>query len=73
METEKLLENFPKDLLIAGHVRMCEKLAVIREHNLRKNNVLKALLAITRTAPSCAEDVDIKDLLKAANADRDKG
>lgn len=67
------MENFPKDLVLAGHVRMREKLAIIREHNLRKNNVLKASLAITRTAPSCAEDVDINDLLKAANGDREKG
>ena len=32
--SEKLLKNFPKDLVLAGHVRMREKLAVIREHNL---------------------------------------
>ena len=48
------------------------KLAVIREHNLQKNNVLKASLSITRMSPSCAEDVNIKDLLKADNADREK-
>ena len=52
---------------------MREKLAVIREHNLQKNTVPKALLYIIRTEPSCAEDVDITDLLQAANADREKG
>ena len=51
---------------------MREKLAVIRKYNLQKNNILKASLAIVRTEPSCAEDVDIHDLLKAANADHDK-
>ena len=71
--SEKLLDKFPKDLVLEGHVRIREKLTVIREHNLQKNNVLKASLAITRTEPSCAEDVDITDLLQAANADREKG
>lgn len=71
--SEKLLVNFPKDLVLEGHVRMREKRAVIREHTLQKNNVLKASLAITRTVPLCAEDVDITDLLRAANADREKG
>ena len=71
--SKKLLKKFPKDLVLAGHVRMRENLAVIREHNLQKKNVLKALLAVTRTAPSCAKDVDTKDLFKAANAAREKG
>ena len=55
---------------------MREKLAVISEYNLQKKNVLKASLSIIRTASSCTEDVDIKDLcnrIKAANIDREKG
>ena len=52
--SEKLLANFPRDLVLEGHVRMQEKLAVIREYNLQKNNVLKASIAIVRTEPSCA-------------------
>ena len=71
--SEKLLDNFPKDLVLQGHVRMRKILAVIREHNLQKNNVLKASLANNRTEPSCAKDVDISDRLQAANADREKG
>ena len=32
--SEKLLDNFPKDLVLQGHVRMRKMLVVIREHNL---------------------------------------
>ena len=71
--SDNLLANFPRDLVLEGNVRMRDKLAVIREYNLQKNNVLKASIAIVRTKPSCAEDVDIHDLLVAANADRVKG
>ena len=71
--SEKLLDKFPKDLVLEGHVRMREKPTFIREHTLQKNNVRKASLAITRTVPSCAEDVDITDLLQATNADHEKG
>ena len=74
--SEKLLANFPKDLVLEGHLRMRQKLTVISEYNIQKKNVLKASLTIIRTASSCAEDVDIKDLcnqIKAANVDREKG
>ena len=58
-------------MAMSGYVQ--EKLAVSCKYNLQKIDVLKALLAIVRTEPSCAEDVDIHDLLTAINAERDKG
>ena len=52
---------------------MREKLAVIREYNLQKNNALKTSLSIVKAKPSCAEDVDLHDLLEASNIVHEKG
>ena len=71
--TGKLLNNFPKSLVLDGHARMTDKLAVIREYHLQENNVLQASLKSSKTKPSRPEDVDVSDLVKAANADREKG
>ena len=69
----KVLENFPKDLALDDHVRIREKLSIIREYSLQKNNVIKALLSISKLESSCAEDVNLYDLIKGANVDYEKG
>ena len=69
----KFLKNFPKSLVLDGHARMTDKLAIIREYHVQENNVLKASLESSKTEPSRAEDVDVLDLVEAANADRGKG
>ena len=68
-----MLENFPKGLVFDGHVGVKEKLSIVRKYNLQKNNVLKVSLSISKSETSCAEDVDLRDLIKAANIDREKG
>ena len=40
-----VLEDFPKSLVLAGHVKMREKMAAIREYHRQKDNILKATLA----------------------------
>ena len=68
-----VLEDFPKSHVLAGHVKMREKTAAIREYHRQKDNVLKATLAAQGSEPSIAKDVDVRDIIQAANADRGKG
>ena len=68
-----MLEDFPKSLVLAGYVKMREKLAAICKYDRQKDNVLKATLAAQGSEPTIAEDVDVRDIIQVANADRDKG
>ena len=68
-----VLEDFPKSLVLAGHVKMREKLATICEFHRQNDNFLKAMLAAQGLEPSYAKDVDICNIIQAASADHDKG
>ena len=69
----KILSNVAKDLVLAAHIRMRERQAVIREYRKQKGNVMKASLEPTKSEPMHAKDVDCSNIIKAANSDRDAG
>ena len=68
-----VLENFPKFLVLVGHVKMKEKMATICKYHRQKDNVFKSTLLTPNLEPSCAKDVGIHGMIQAANADREKG
>ena len=67
-----VLENFPKSFVLAGHVKMREKMAIIRGYDRQKDNVLKSLLSAPNLEQVCVKDVNIHDIIQAVNADREK-
>ena len=69
----KILKDVAKDLVLAAHIRMRERQAIIKEYRKQKGDVMKASLETTKSEPMHAEDVDCSDIIKAANSDRDAG
>ena len=72
-DDSSVLEDFPKALVLAGHVKTREKIAAIRTYLRQKDNVLKATMAAQGLESSIAKDVNVRDITQAANAVRDKG
>ena len=69
----KILSDVAKNLVLAAHLWMRERQAVIREYRKQKGTVMKASLEPTKPEPMHAKDVDCSDIIKAANSDRDAG
>lgn len=72
-DDSELLANVSKKLVMDGHVRMKAKQATIREYSKQRDNVLKASIAVPKLQPWHPEDVEVRDIIEAANGDRDKG
>ena len=72
-DDSELLANVSKELVMDGHVRMRAKQATIREYSKQRDNVLKASIAVPKLQPWHPEDVEVRDIIEAANGDRDKG
>ena len=48
-------------------------MAIIREYHCQDDSVLKDKLAAQDLEPSISKDVNVRNIVQAADADRDKG
>ena len=68
------MENVALSVVLSGHVRMLEMKKQVRAHRAQKKKVLEKSLANEREGvPTRKADVDLTDLVKAANLDQKLG
>ena len=72
-ESEGIIKNMPRQRVLDAHVRNINVEAKICEYRKAKADVLRASLELEKKKPIRASEVDVMDLVTAANMEREKG